>query len=163
MKPVILLSFTLTLFSVTYANANDADVIRLSEPVSVTDTHEVFGTIPAEHSTTLSLTELVSNQDKYADQVVTIETEVAQVCQKKGCFFIARDDDAVARISFKDYGFFIPTDAGGKTVKLTGTFNRQAVSQEQADHYAADLGQETKPTPGFEYSIVATSVTIPKS
>ena len=55
-------------------------------------------------------------------------------------------------------------DSSGKTVALYGTFSRQELSKEQAEHLASDLG-EAKPTghTPFEYHIVATSVSIPKT
>ena len=103
--------------------------------------------------------------DDLAGQSVLIETEIQQVCQKKGCFFIARDGQAVARVRFKDYGFFIPTDSAGKTVKLAGTLRRVELTPEQAAHFAEDLGQapDASPMADFEYQIMATAVRIPKA
>ena len=143
--------------------ADDGSVIRLSEPVQVTDTHEIFGAeLPAE-TETISLSQLIRQSETIFGQDVMVETEIAQVCQKKGCFFIARDGDAVARVRFKDYGFFIPTDASGKTVVLAGTLSKVELTPEQAAHFAEDLGQPAPPAdePVFEYQITATSVQIP--
>ena len=83
---------------------------------------------------------------------------------KKGCFFIARDWDTMARVTFKDYGFFIPTDSADKQVILSGTFSRSQLSAEQADHYASDLGVSglEAAIPQFEYLIVANSIRIPR-
>ena len=137
-------------------------VVRLSEPVAVTDKHEFFGgtlDVPAEP---MSLTDAVASSGELAGKEIVIETTIAQVCQKKGCFFIAKEGDAVARVSFKDYGFFIPTDASNKTVALAGQIERREVSAEQAAHYAADLGDDGAVQPGFEYAIVASAVRIPK-
>jgi len=144
--------------------AQDGEVKRLSEPVEVTATHEVFGSALPGSETPLSLSELMDNEQKYLDQEVLLETRIAKVCQKKGCFFIAQEGASSARVSFKDYGFFIPTDSGGKDVVLLGTFSRKNVSKEQAEHYVADLGETATSTPErFEYSIVATAVKIPRS
>jgi hypothetical protein len=87
----------------------------------------------------------------------------AKVCQKKGCFFVAQHEADTVRVTFKDYGFFIPTDSGGKTVLLAGNFQRKALSREEAEHLAEDLGEEApKDVPDFEYAIVATGVSIPR-
>jgi len=112
-----------------------------------------------------SLGEAIAKLCDLAGQPVMIETEVQQVCRRKGCFFIARDGDAVARVRFKDYGFFIPTDSAGKTVKLAGTLERVELSVEKAAHFAEDIGREpeTEAMVGFEYQIMATSVRIPKA
>ena len=144
--------------------AGESEVTRLSEPVEVTATHEVFGSTLPNSGTPLGLGDLMNDENKYLDQEVKVETRIAKVCQKKGCFFVAQEGPSTARVTFKDYGFFIPTDSGGKTVVLLGTFSRKSVSKEQAGHYAADLGETAAATPEkFEYSIVASAVKIPKS
>jgi hypothetical protein len=144
--------------------AAQSGVTRLSEPVEVTATHEFFGGTLPEGGEPISLADLMNNSQDYLDQEVLVETRIAKVCQKKGCFFVAQQGPSTVRVSFKDYGFFIPTDAGGKEVVLLGTFSRKSVSQEEAEHYAADLGETKAPAPeAFEYSIVATAVKIPRS
>lgn len=140
-------------------------VVRLSEPVEVTQRFEVFGAPVAFDGEALSLAEVVGNSERYLGTEVQVTTRVASVCQKKGCFFIAQDGKAVARVTFKDYEFFIPTDSADKQVTLTGTFTQKVVSAEQAAHLAEDLG---KANPGAarahtEYQIVASSIRIPRS
>ena len=144
--------------------AGEDGVKRLSEPVEVTSSYEVFGATLPNGGTPLSLGELVKDNDKYQDQEVLLATRIAKVCQKKGCFFIAQDGASTARVSFKDYEFFIPTDSGGKDVVLLGTFSRKSVSKEEAEHFAEDLGETATPNPErFQYSIVASAVKIPRS
>ncbi len=143
--------------------AADDEVKRLSEPVEVTATHNIFGSALPESGTLLSLGELISNDDKYLDQEVLVATRIAKVCQKKGCFFVAQEGASSARVTFKDYGFFIPTDSGGKNVVILGTFSRKSVSKEEAAHYSADLGEKVAAAPEkVEYSIVASAISIPK-
>ena len=143
--------------------AGDSEVTRLSEPVEVTATHEVFGRALPQDGTPLSLADLMKNENEYLDQEVMAATRIAKVCQKKGCFFVAQEGASTARVTFKDYGFFIPTDSGGKNVVLLGTFSRKSVSKEQAEHYAADLGEAVAAKPEkFEYSIVASAIKVPK-
>ncbi len=144
--------------------AEETGFKRLSEPVATSDTHEVFGASLPENGTPMSLGDLIRNNEKYQDQEVLVETRIAKVCQKKGCFFVAQEGATTARVSFKDYGFFIPTDAGGKHVVLLGTFSRKTVSKEEAEHYAKDLGETAASSPErFEYSIVASAIKIPRT
>ena len=145
------------------ASAGDS-VIRLSEPVESTDRYEVFGSEMADKSEGISLSTLVANEGDYADKAVRVTTRIAQVCQKKGCFFMAQDGDAMARVSFADYSFFIPTDASGKEVTLVGTFSKAPLSDERAAHFAQDLGADGSEVErdAFEYSIVASAVMIPR-
>ena len=145
--------------------AATAQVIRLSEPVQVTDTYEVFGSVVGEMGDTLRLSELIEREVEFLDKEVHVTARVAKVCQKKGCFFVAQDGDAVARVTFVDYSFFVPTDSGGKDVTIVGTFGKQTLSEEKARHYARDEGGDAESVvgPRSEYSIVATSVIVPKS
>ena len=137
------------------------DVIRLSDPVESTDTYEVFGAPAPEDAKAIELSELLEGGDDYLGQSVLVSTRVAQVCQKKGCFFIAQDGDHVARVSFVDYSFFVPTDISGKTVTLAGELVRVELSPEQAEHFSEDVSEDGGIQPGPQYEIVATSVTVP--
>ena len=72
-------------------------------------------------------------------------------------------DDCVMRVSFKDYGFFVPTDISGKRVEFTGEVVAREMTAEEAEHYAEDLGTEEPPVePGMVYEIVATAVRVPR-
>lgn len=139
------------------------NVVRLSEPVTATAEWEEFGARVDDTGVPVSLHELVEAADEQAGRQVLLKTRIAKVCRKKGCFFIARDGNAVARITFKDYGFFIPTDSAGKEVLLNGTFERREITDAQAKHYRKDLGEAPGGAAGgSEYHIVATAVRIPK-
>jgi hypothetical protein len=152
------------LFTTAVALAGDDGVVRLSEPVLVTDSHEVFGAPLPEDGDVLSIAELLNDSDTYQGKTVLVETRIAKVCQKKGCFFIAQHGADSVRVTFEDYGFFIPTDSGGKTVTLAGTFARKPLDKATAEHVAEDLGAKPPENPpAFEYAIVATSVSIPKT
>jgi hypothetical protein len=143
----------------------ETTVVRLSEPVEATATYEVFGAPLPDKNPGLSLQDIIERESDFAGREVRVSTRIAKVCQKKGCFFVATEGNARARITFADYGFFIPTDSGGKQATLVGTFSRQELTPQQAAHYQKDLGEQTaeKDTPPFEYSIVATSVLIPRN
>lgn len=141
------------------------EVVRLSEPVEVTEHHEVFGSPLGQTGEPKGLAEIIAAEDDYAGKEVFVTADVAQVCQRKGCFLIAQDGDAVARVTFKDYSFFVPTDSSGKRVRILGTFGKTMVSEQRARHYAEDAGQDPAKIAGAqpEYTIVATSVVIPKT
>ena len=62
--------------------AGDADVLRLSEPVLVTATHEVFGAPLPEGGELLSIGTLVENSDALQGETVLVETRIAKVCQR---------------------------------------------------------------------------------
>ena len=143
--------------------AADGEVVRLSEPVLVTETHEIFGAPLPESGEVLEIDELLENSARYQGQEVLLSTRIAKVCQKKGCFFVAQHGAETVRVTFKDYGFFIPSDSGGKTVTLAGTYSSKPLSAEEAAHLAEDLGEaEGAIAPGQAHAIVANSVSIPR-
>ncbi len=138
--------------------------VQLSEPVEQTAEYRVFGSSFDSNLPTIALDKLIEKSGEFDNKTVTTEGVIKQVCQKKGCFFMLESDSGQARISFKDYSFFIPTNTAGSRVKLNGTFNMKTLTEEKAKHYAEDAGNdpETIAGPQKEYSLVATSVVIYK-
>jgi len=45
------------------------------------------------------------------------------------------------RITFRDYGFFVPKDASGKEVIIQGIAKKEVTSVEELRHYAEDAGE----------------------
>lgn len=142
--------------------AGEADAIRLSEPVERSGDSETFGAPLDEAVPGVSLQQLAADAERYEGKPVRVAARVAQVCQKKGCFFIAQDGDTVMRVAFADYSFFVPTDIGGRRVDMIGELVARELTPEEVEHYAADLG-ETAATlrPGKVWELVATSVRVP--
>ncbi len=139
------------------------EAVRLSEPVLSDDTSETFGAALPLDADARRLADVMDESERWVGEPVVVTARIGQVCQKKGCFFIAQDRDVVVRESFKDYGFFIPTDAGGKHVTFSGVIERVEVSKEQAEHFAGDLGDDDSPVvPGPAYTIVASAIRIPR-
>lgn len=142
----------------------NAQTISLSEPVAKDATSETYGKKLNTALEEVSISDLAIKSQQYLNQAFKVETRIAKVCQKKGCFFIAQQNEHVIRVSFKDYSFFIPTDSSGKTVLLNGELIQKEMSEEQAAHFTTDLNAapgEIKH--GVVYEIVATSVKIPLS
>ena len=141
-----------------------SDTLRLSEPVVKNAISETFGQALNTSLEKVTIAELANDSSKHLGKPFQVETKIAKVCQKKGCFFIAQQDEHVLRVSFKDYGFFMPTDSSGKTVLLAGELIQKEMSQQQAAHFTDDLQTESAAIrPGIVYEIVATSVQIPLS
>ena len=163
-KRIFIIALFITCTSAVFAQPNN-NLIRLSEPAYETEKYELFGE-PIKESDfqpAVRLAEIVDSKQK--EGPVKLVTTVAQVCQKKGCFFIARDENYTARITFKEYGFFIPTDSEGKEVVLVGEFSVKTLSEDQAKHFAEDAGENPGKISGDqkEYSVVASSIIVPKS
>ena len=143
------------------AQASDDGVIRLSEPVAVTDAAEIFGAPLNEDANPATLSAILKRPDQFVGSAVRVEAKISQVCRRKGCFMIATSGEGAIRISFKDYAFFVPTDTGGKTVTFTGTVIARELSEEQAAHLREDAGSDAIEA-GPVYEIVADAVSVPK-
>ena len=152
------LIFTALLVSVFPAAG---EVLRLSEPVASDSTTETYGST-LNDTPPIALSELMSDKKTWLTRPAKVETRVAKVCQKKGCFFIAQEGDLAVRVSFVDYSFFVPTDIGNKVVTLEGQLVERQLSKAEADHFNADMGDGNL-SPGVTYELVATGVRVPKS
>lgn len=67
---------------------------------------------------------------------------VTGVCQVKGCWMTLQTPSGTdMRVSFKDYGFFMPKDISGKTVIIEGKAQKVTTSVDDLRHYAEDAGK----------------------
>ncbi|GAC17736.1 DUF4920 domain-containing protein [Paraglaciecola arctica] len=141
-----------------------AETLRLSEPVAQDAQSETFGVKLDNSLPKLSMKNLVTESTSHLATPFQVEARIAKVCQKKGCFFIAQQEQHILRVSFRDYGFFIPTDSSGKTVTIAGELVQKEMSKDEVAHFKADLKSETDILKsGVVYEIVADSVRIPRS
>lgn len=90
-----------------------------------------------------------------------IRGQITEVCQKKGCFMVLTDGQNHARVTFKDYGFFVRKDSAPGDAVVYGELTSKTLSADQANHFEEDAGRETRHTESVnEYSIVARSVVL---
>lgn len=67
---------------------------------------------------------------------------VESVCQAKGCWMkVKMDNGETMRVTFKDYGFFVPKDIAGKTVVVEGVAEKKITPVAELRHYAEDAGK----------------------
>lgn len=153
-------TFLLLTLAAAAAVADDSKVIRLSEPVATTESAEIFGAPLNEEAKPILLATLLSEPDAHLGEAVRVDTRVTEVCQRKGCFYLATDGERQVRVSFKDYGFFVPTDIGGKTVTLTGVLIERELSEDEAAHFRDDTDSDVIRA-GKTYELVADAVSVP--
>ncbi len=150
------------LLAVAFTHIAYAEVLRLSEPVHQDNASETFGALVNELPAVLSLNVVMETPESFIGKPLVLETEVSEVCQKKGCFFIAQQANKTVRVTMKDYGFFVPTDMVGRKVMIIGELIQQEVGDAQALHMSKDLGLKGSVTSGVQYQIVASSIRVPK-
>lgn len=100
-------------------------------------------TITADDSKTTADLEAIYESMKPADTVeVKVKTKISEVCAKKGCWIeIPVSDDQNARVTFKDYSFFLPKNGQGKEVILEGKAFKSQTSIDDLKHFAMDGGK----------------------
>lgn len=95
-----------------------------------------------------------------------IAGEIKEVCTKKGCWFtmdLANGESM--RVTFKDYGFFIPTNSQGFPIILEGVATLTETDLETLKHFAEDQGKSKEEVaaitaPKREITFEATGVMI---
>ncbi|HFC00716.1 MAG TPA: DUF4920 domain-containing protein [Phaeodactylibacter sp.] len=134
----VLLIFIATLFFTACNNSITANDKKESQ--SVGTTNESYGAkITPDNALTFdAMLEKMDNLDSMQTKVTgTVES----VCQKKGCWVnIVSEDGREMFVKFKDYGFFLPKDCGGRKVVMEGEAFREKTSVEELRHYAEDGG-----------------------
>lgn len=98
------------------------------------DSITMEGSVPADQ-----LLSMIAGKDSIS---VKLSGTIEEVCQKKGCWMnMAIGNGQNMRVRFKDYGFFVPKDAAGKTVILEGYAYNDTISVAELKHYAEDAGK----------------------
>ncbi len=88
------------------------------------------------------VTELATTMSGTDQKPAKVTGTVESVCQMKGCWMKLRTTDGqTMRVTFRDYGFFVPKDIAGKTVVLEGTAQQTTTSVARLRHYAEDAGK----------------------
>ncbi len=87
----------------------------------------------------MDIVELPAQLEKTPVIQTKVKAKVLDVCSKKGCWIeLAVDDKTTAFVKMKDYAFFVPMAATGKTVVLEGEAKLTTTSVEELKHYAED-------------------------
>jgi hypothetical protein len=98
------------------------------------------------------------------DKTVLLKAKVDKVCEKKGCWMALKSESTDVRVTFKDYGFFVPISLVGKTVLVQGQMSEKKLTLAQTKHYVEDAGGDpTKVTePRNDYQFEAAGVVVLK-
>ena len=95
-----------------------------------------------------------------------IQGKILEVCPKKGCWIkLQVNETTTAMVKMKDYGFFLPVSAVGKTVVLDGKVELKTTSVEELKHYAEDAKKTPEEiaaitAPKKEISVMAKGIVI---
>ncbi|HMK73559.1 MAG TPA: DUF4920 domain-containing protein [Myxococcaceae bacterium] len=93
-------------------------------------------------------------------QPVLVEGTVRRACSHRGCWMELASASQGLRVTFKDYGFFVPTDSAGARARVAGAVTVTTLSREEADHLAGEGAALERAPDGTarEVRVVATGV-----
>jgi hypothetical protein len=114
-----------------------APALLLLLPLTLLAAAGKFGA-PLGNAPKIALADLVKDPAAWAGKTVTTEGVVSAVCQEKGCWMVLKSGDQSVRVTFKDYGFFVPKDSAGATAVMEGVFNVKTIPEARAKHYAGE-------------------------
>lgn len=76
------------------------------------------------------------------ETITKVKGTVQEVCKVKGCWMtMDLGNDRSMRITFRDYGFFVPSNSSGKTAVLEGELRTEIIDVPTLKHFAKDAGQ----------------------
>ncbi len=141
--------------------ADDANVEAKEEA------NKYFGKkISADEAMPIAKMLTAMNTANETETAAKITGTIESVCKVKGCWMtLKKDDGSTMRVTFKDYGFFVPKDCDGKTAVVEGIAKVDTVSVDMLRHYAEDEGLpkeeiEKITEPEIDVSFVADGVII---
>ena len=114
----------------------------------------------------MTAAELAALPHDQLGQEVTVEGTILECCRKKGCWMtVDLGEGKEMRVSFKDYGFFVPLNADGRAITMKGFAYLDTIDVDMIRHFAEDAGKskeeiEAITEPEYELSFEATGVHI---
>ena len=132
----------LTLFVVVacQTSAKPAPAAEAPAPavaVSASGARKAFGA-PLTGGAVVALSDVLKTPDKFGEQSVLVEGEVRRACTRKGCWMeLSEAQDPAApgcRVTFKDYGFFVPTDSAGSKARVEAKVESKVLKPSLVTH-----------------------------
>lgn len=115
---------------------------------------------------TVALTKVLAAPKEYTETPVVVEGLVEKACTKKGCWMqiVPEEGKPGVRVTFKDYGFFVPTSSAGMKVRAEGVASVKTLSKEDAEHLEGEGAKLSKNEDGTanEVSFIANGVELRK-
>lgn len=121
---------------------------------------EHFGA-PFEGAEPVQLAALLEKPDDFEGRLLATGGEVKRACSRKGCWMELSDGNARCRVTFKDYGFFVPTDSAGAHAKLEAQVEVKRIAAARVRHLEAEgatFSNKKADGSAFETRLVATGV-----
>ncbi len=121
---------------------------------------------PVSNGDAITVPELLKQPESFGAKPVIVEGIVDKACSTKGCWMVVADKKGApgVRVTFKDYGFFIPLTAAGMKVRAEGIVGVKTLAKSHVDHLEDEGAEFKRKVDGsaVEVSFVATGVELTK-
>lgn len=140
MKTSLLLPSLFLLFLVS-CSSHTEEVKTTIPAVAVDDSNLYFGdSITVDGA--IAADQLAAKLSGKDSIQIKLSGTIEEVCQKKGCWMNMNIGNGESmRVRFKDYAFFVPKDAAGKSVFIEGYAYTDTTTVAELKHYAEDAGK----------------------
>lgn len=141
MKNILIVSSLAALFFASCQSGTEQapDATPVDSTATVINTYHGDTITPDGAITTAELVTKMQTDSTFTGKV---ETVINSCCKKKGCWMrVALADGKEMKVTFKDYGFFVPLESAGKPVIMEGYAYYDTLSVEEVKHYAEDAGK----------------------
>lgn len=163
MKKYLVVASTVLLFACGAEEQPKHEEVEVKEEIEVTITKH--GADISEEGA-MSAADFLAKFNGSEPMEVKLAAEIMEVCSKKGCWMMLDlGEGKEMRVTFKDYEFFVPKDAGGKFAIVEGVASMDTTSVEELKHYLqdAEASQEeidAVTEPEYNYAFEAVGVII---
>jgi hypothetical protein len=107
-------------------------------PAANPETPRLYGA-PLTADKPIDVAAVMASPESFRDRPVTVAGQVRKACTRKGCWMelasSTKDGAPGARVTFKDYGFFVPTDSAGSRARVQGTVVVDTLPAASVRHY----------------------------
>lgn len=115
---------------------------KIEVPVVAADTTLMYFGDTINMDGAVAVEQLISKLAGKDSLNIKLTGTIEDVCQKKGCWMNLNIGNGQSmKVKFKDYAFFVPKDAAGKTVFIEGYAYNDTISVASLKHYAEDAGE----------------------
>lgn len=137
MKLYVLSLLTLGLTLACQSSPPEPPATANAPAASASPEKRLFGQ-PLGPTRKAELAHVLTAPNKFSDAPVIVEGHVRRACSKKGCWMelaTGKEPGSPAcRVTFQDYGFFVPTDSAGASARVEGRVTLRRVDKKLVSH-----------------------------
>ncbi|MBX7093946.1 MAG: DUF4920 domain-containing protein [Flavobacteriales bacterium] len=165
MKKFMMLAAT-GLFLASCGGGTEAENKEEKKDSAVVEHVAKYGDTTITEEGAISMPDFITAMNGKDSLEVKINANINQCCKKKGCWMtVDMENGEEMRVTFKDYGFFVPKNADGMNATFQGWAFVDTLSVEMQKHYLQDEGASQEEIdaitePVAEWSFVANGVII---